>query len=143
MPAVVEAVERALRGESVATRVAVSGLPFDCVFEPTWTGGRVIGVEGVAWPPVAQARGDATRDAAAASLQAGGFPVRQAEVLCWLARGLRQSEIAERLYVSPSTVHTHTGALRERLNVATTTELRRYAQERGWHLLVDDEPDDG
>lgn len=152
VPEILDLVERALRGEHAAGRVAVSGLAFDCVLTPIWDGGRLVGVEGVATPPLAGAPGDArhraapeaARAGAAASLESGGFSVRQAEILCWLARGLRQSEIARRLFVSPSTVHTHTGALRERLGVATTTELRRYGQARGWHLLVDDpEPDDG
>ena len=153
VPAVVEAVARALRGRAHAIRVTVSGLTFDCLYQPLWVGDRVVGVDGLAWPasdppdaaalaapgagaPAGPVPGASAPDPAA-TLAAAGLTVRQAEVMCWLACGLRQAAIARRLFLSPSSVHTHTGALRDHFGVATTTALRRIGQARRWHTLAD------
>ena len=150
VPEIVQAVERALRGETVAVRVEVSGLTFDCAFEPSVVDGRVESVEGVAWPPVAPGSGsgagsgpartaDGERlDAAAASLAASGLTLRQAEIMCWIARGLTAPEIGPRLHLSASTIHTHVGTLRDVLGASQAGGLRRYGQRRDWHLLVSD-----
>ena len=56
---------------------------------------------------------------------------REKEILRLLAEGYSTKEIAERLVISPSTVHSHRTNLMQKLNLSTRHELIRYAHERG------------
>lgn len=56
---------------------------------------------------------------------------REKEILRLLAEGYSTKEIAERLVISPSTVHSHSTNLMQKLNLASRHELIRYARERG------------
>jgi two-component system response regulator NreC len=56
---------------------------------------------------------------------------RENEILRLLADGCSNKEIAERLFVSLSTVHTHRTNLMRKLNLQGRHELVRYARERG------------
>ena len=56
---------------------------------------------------------------------------REKEILRLLADGFSNKEIAERLVVSPSTVHSHRTNLMQKLNLSSRHELIRYARERG------------
>jgi two-component system, NarL family, response regulator NreC len=56
---------------------------------------------------------------------------REREVLQMAAQGLANSEIAERLFVSPRTVETHRANLMHKLGVRSHTELVKYAILRG------------
>jgi DNA-binding CsgD family transcriptional regulator len=47
-----------------------------------------------------------------------------------LAQGLRNAEIAERLFVAPSTVKTHLGHVFAKLGVSTRAELVAVAARR-------------
>lgn len=60
-----------------------------------------------------------------------GLTGRQAEVLDLLAEGLTNSEIAERLYVSPKTVDHHVSAVLAKLGVSSRGEAATVARERG------------
>lgn len=75
-------------------------------------------------------------DAAAASLVAGAGAAphealsdREFEVLRLLAQGLTPTEIGERLHLSVKTVSTHKSRAQDKLGVAGTAELVRYALE--------------
>lgn len=57
---------------------------------------------------------------------------REQEVLQLLAEGYSNQEIAERLVVSPSTVHTHRTNLMAKLNLSKRFELVRYARQHGF-----------
>lgn len=57
---------------------------------------------------------------------------REREVLQLLAEGYSNQEIAERLVVSPSTVHTHRTNLMAKLNLNKRFELVRYARQHGF-----------
>ncbi len=63
--------------------------------------------------PTPRGKGKATRDHAA------GLTVRQAEVLQLLAEGLTNTEIADRLFVSPRTVEHHVSAILAKLDSST------------------------
>ncbi|MBI4771905.1 MAG: response regulator transcription factor [Chloroflexi bacterium] len=66
--------------------------------------------------------------------QAGVQPAltaREKEILRLMAEGYSNKEIAERLVVSPSTVHSHRTNLMVKLNLTSRHELIRYARERG------------
>jgi DNA-binding NarL/FixJ family response regulator len=57
---------------------------------------------------------------------------REAEVVALVAAGLRNAEIAERLYLSPKTVRHHVSVILAKLGVATRTEAARAAAQRGF-----------
>jgi DNA-binding NarL/FixJ family response regulator len=67
-------------------------------------------------------RGEVRRDA---------LTVRELEVLRLLARGLRNKEIAARLYVSERTVNFHLANIYQKLNVSGRTEALSRALEQG------------
>lgn len=56
---------------------------------------------------------------------------REREVFLLLAEGKSPSEVANSLFVSPKTVHTHRQHIMEKLGLRTTTELIRYALRQG------------
>jgi len=58
---------------------------------------------------------------------------REREVLALLADGMRNAEIATRLYLSPSTVKTHVSRIMAKLNVSTRTEAAALAIRK--HLI--------
>ena len=75
-------------------------------------------------------------EAAAASLVGSpdrphaGLSDREFEVLRLLASGLGPTEIGEKLHLSVKTVSTHKTRILEKLNLASTAELIRYALEQ-------------
>jgi len=86
-------------------------------------------------------------EAAAAQLVAGAGPRgdaplhaalsdREFEVFRQLVAGRGLTEIAERLHLSVKTVSTHKARLLDKMNMASTAELVRYAVE---HRLLDDQ----
>jgi DNA-binding NarL/FixJ family response regulator len=56
---------------------------------------------------------------------------RQLEILDLLKNGLRNTEIAERLYLSPRTVDHHVSAILTKLNARTRTEASQIAIQMG------------
>lgn len=56
---------------------------------------------------------------------------REKEILQLLAEGYSNQEIAEKLVLSPSTVHTHRSNLMSKLGLNTRHELVEYARRRG------------
>lgn len=60
---------------------------------------------------------------------------RETEVLTLLARGMSNREIAERLYVSETTVKTHVANILQKLNVSSRTQAALYAMRAN---LVDE-----
>ena len=56
---------------------------------------------------------------------------REKEILRLLAEGYSNKEIAEKLVISPSTVHSHRGNLMDKLGLGNRRELIQYARKRG------------
>jgi two-component system response regulator NreC len=56
---------------------------------------------------------------------------REKEILRLLAEGYSNKEIADRLVVSPSTIHSHRSNLMKKLNLSSRHDLIQYARERG------------
>jgi two-component system response regulator NreC len=56
---------------------------------------------------------------------------REREILQLLAEGYSSKEIAEKLVISPSTVHTHRSNLMSKLGLTTRHELIQFAREHG------------
>lgn len=62
---------------------------------------------------------------------------RENEVLQLAARGLKNKEIAEKLFVSVRTVEAHLGSIFQKFDVGSRTEAILYALRTGW-LTIDD-----
>jgi DNA-binding NarL/FixJ family response regulator len=60
---------------------------------------------------------------------------REKEILNLLAEGYTSKEIAEKLFISQSTVHSHRTNLMSKLGLSSRRELIQYAREHG--LLSD------
>jgi DNA-binding CsgD family transcriptional regulator len=60
-----------------------------------------------------------------------GLTQREAEVLALLVEGLRNAEIAERLYLTPKTVSHHISTIYAKLGVSSRTEAARAAAQFG------------
>ncbi len=60
-----------------------------------------------------------------------GLTERQQEVLALLAEGATNSEIAEKLFISPKTVASHRENIMQKLNLHSRTELVKYAIRKG------------
>lgn len=61
----------------------------------------------------------------------GGLTAREREVLILIGEGLSDREIAEKLFISPSTVQTHRAHIMEKLHLRSRAELIKYAIRRG------------
>jgi DNA-binding CsgD family transcriptional regulator len=62
----------------------------------------------------------------------GTLTPREQEIVRLVAEGLRSSEIAERLAISPHTVNTHRRKMMDKIGARNTAQLIVYAQERGY-----------
>jgi DNA-binding NarL/FixJ family response regulator len=93
---------------------------------------------------VIEAQPGLDRDAVTAVLQAAGqragrnrvpWPAelsdREVEVLRLLARGRSMRQIADALFISPSTVHTHAAHIYEKAGVTTRAAVALFAMENG------------
>jgi len=56
---------------------------------------------------------------------------REKEILRLLAEGYSNKEIAEKLVISPSTVHSHRGNIMEKLGLGNRRDLIQYARKQG------------
>jgi DNA-binding CsgD family transcriptional regulator len=92
---------------------------------------RALRAEGVGVP---RGRGRETRRHAA------GLTARQAEVLQLLDEGLSNTEIADRLFVSPRTVETHVSAVLTKLDSSTREEAVVRARAEGLISVTDNHP---
>ncbi|MBI2351900.1 MAG: response regulator transcription factor, partial [Deltaproteobacteria bacterium] len=57
---------------------------------------------------------------------------REIEIVKQVAAGLRNTEIAKRLFISEGTVKMHLHNIYQKLGVDSRTKLTRYAQEKGF-----------
>lgn len=63
-----------------------------------------------------------------------GLSKRELEILCLIAQGMTSREVAEKLFLSVSTVNTHRANLMQKLNIHDTQGLVRYAIQ---HKLIE------
>jgi ATP/maltotriose-dependent transcriptional regulator MalT len=62
-----------------------------------------------------------------------GLTAREVEVLCLVAQGLPDSQVAEKLVISPRTVNTHLTSIYSKIHVSSRAGATRYAMEQ--HLI--------
>src|SRR5437667_6342893 len=62
-----------------------------------------------------------------------GLTTREVEVLCVVAQGLTNEQVAQRLIISPRTVDTHLTSIYSKIGVSSRSAATRYAMEH--HLL--------
>ncbi|HEX5505319.1 MAG TPA: response regulator transcription factor, partial [Thermomicrobiales bacterium] len=85
-------------------------------------------------PALARAAALAARLAAPAAsppAHPAGLSAREVEVLRLVATGMRDAEIAERLYLSPRTVSTHLTSIYNKLGISSRAAATRFALEHG------------
>ncbi len=58
-----------------------------------------------------------------------GLTVREVEVLCLVAQGLPDTQVAESLVISPRTVNTHLKSIYSKIQVSSRSAATRYAIE--------------
>lgn len=54
---------------------------------------------------------------------------REFQVLCMIAKGMKVTDIAQELSLSPQTIHTYRTRIKEKMNVSSNVEMTRYAIE--------------
>jgi two-component system response regulator NreC len=78
-------------------------------------------------------RGNGTREADSDDPYES-LTAREREVLSLIAHGMSNSEIADKLFLSPNTIHRHRTSLMQKLGLHDRLELLRFCIKRG---LVD------
>jgi DNA-binding NarL/FixJ family response regulator len=54
---------------------------------------------------------------------------REFQVLCMIANGMKVTDIAQELSLSPQTIHTYRTRIKEKMNLSSNVEMTRYAIE--------------
>ncbi len=54
---------------------------------------------------------------------------REFQVLCMIAKGMKVTDIAQKLSLSPHTIHTYRTRIKEKMDVSSNVEMTRYAIE--------------
>jgi non-specific serine/threonine protein kinase len=99
-------------------------------FGMAWASGQTLGLEAVLAEAAALAAAT-ERQPTVPRTHLPSLTGREVEVLRLAAAGLTAPQIADRLFLSPRTVHTHLAAIYRKLGVTTRGEAVRVAIERG------------
>jgi DNA-binding CsgD family transcriptional regulator len=137
---------RASYDYTVATTRATAG---EELFAAAWHEGQTMTLEAVLTPPapallLSQQPADELLPpspalAPAARTPADELTAREVEVLRLLAKGLTNAQMAERLVISPRTIHAHVRAIYSKLGLPSRVAATHYAIEH--HLLSSSLPD--
>jgi DNA-binding NarL/FixJ family response regulator len=111
-------------------------------FAQAWQAGQGLTLEGVIavlkarQSPPAPQRGEVKAPSAASQKgetkgSSAGLTPREIEVLHLVAQGLTDAQVAEKLVISPRTVHSHLTSIYNKLGVNSRTAAVRYAVEQG------------
>jgi DNA-binding NarL/FixJ family response regulator len=104
----------------------------DVTFDRAWAAGQAL--------PLEQALAEALALGAAAesamtlstqSLYPAGLTTREVEVLCLVAQGLTNAQVAAQLVISPRTVNTHLSGIYRKLGTSSRAVATRFAVEHG------------
>jgi DNA-binding NarL/FixJ family response regulator len=81
--------------------------------------------------PTATLSSNSEQPSARAAEHSAGLTPREVEVLGLVAEGLTNAQIAQRLFLSPRTVHRHLNSVYHKLGVRSRTAATRFAIEHG------------
>jgi NarL family two-component system response regulator LiaR len=82
----------------------------------------------------AVAQKDTASPSASGSPAVGDLTARESEVLGWIARGMSNHEIAEKLFISEKTVKTHVSSILSKLHLEDRTQAAIYALKHGFAM---------
>ena len=74
---------------------------------------------------------EATPEPAAPEPYPAGLSTREVEILCLVATGMTNAEVAEKLFLSSRTVGWHLNSIYRKLGFHSRTEATRFAVEHG------------
>ena len=103
----------------------------EATYTAAWESGRMVPFEQAIAEGMALADAALTAQRAARSRDLAGLTVREFEVLCLLADGQADKDIAERLYISPRTASSHVAAIIAKLGVDSRTAAVAMALRNG------------
>jgi DNA-binding NarL/FixJ family response regulator len=95
-------------------------------FAAAWAEGRTMTAEQAIEYAVDHS---ATRETTVRETYPAGLSTREVEVLRLVARGMTDSQVAEKLFISPRTVNWHLGSVYRKLGFSSRTEATRFAIE--------------
>jgi non-specific serine/threonine protein kinase len=101
-------------------------------FDRAWAAGQALPPEQAI--AEALALGAAAEAAITVSTQSpyrAGMTTREVEVLCWVAQGLTNAQVAAQLVISPRTVNTHLSGIYRKLGTSSRAVATRFAVEHG------------
>jgi len=104
----------------------------DVTFDRAWAAGQALPLEQAI--AEALALGAAAESAITPSTQSpypAGLTTREVEVLCWVAQGLTNAQVAAQLVISPRTVNTHLSGIYRKLGTSSRAVATRFAVEHG------------
>jgi predicted ATPase/DNA-binding CsgD family transcriptional regulator len=100
----------------------------EAAWTAAWSEGRAMGTEQAIEYALEQ---EATPEPAAPEPYPAGLSTREVEILCLVATGLTNAEVAGQLFLSPRTVDWHLGSIYRKLGFHSRTEATRFAVEHG------------
>jgi DNA-binding CsgD family transcriptional regulator len=132
---------RASYDYTVATTRATLG---EDQFAASWQEGQTMTLEAVLTAPapaplLSQHPADELLRPSPARAPADELTAREVEVLCLLAQGFTNAQMAERLVISPRTIHAHVRSIYSKLGIPSRVAATHYAIEH--HLLSSSHPD--
>jgi DNA-binding CsgD family transcriptional regulator/tetratricopeptide (TPR) repeat protein len=132
---------RATYDYTVATTRARAG---EALFAAAWQEGQAMTLEAVLTAPdpaplLSQHPADERHAPSPARPPADDLTAREVEVLRLLAQGLTNAQMAERLVISPRTIHAHVRAIYSKLGLPSRVAATHYAIEH--HVLSSSLPD--
>jgi predicted ATPase/DNA-binding CsgD family transcriptional regulator len=104
----------------------------EAAFAVAWAAGRTMTAEqALAARETAPVSASPASPPATPAAHPAGLTAREVEVLRLIAQGLTDAQVAERLVISPRTVHTHLSAIYGKIGVSSRSAATRYAIEHG------------
>jgi DNA-binding NarL/FixJ family response regulator len=94
---------------------------------------QALAAQGKASMPSPRSTESASIPSRNAAADLAGLTAREVEVLHWVALGLTDAQVAERLIISPRTVTTHLSSIYNKLGVTSRAAATRFAVD---HQLV-------
>jgi DNA-binding CsgD family transcriptional regulator len=104
----------------------------DVTFARAWAAGQALRLDqAIAEALALGAAAEAAITPSAQSPYPAGLTTREVEVLCWVAQGLTNAQVAAQLVISPRTVNTHLSGIYRKLGTSSRAVATRFAVEHG------------